>query len=156
MNRNGLNSGKINTLVYSAKLDLLYFIIFILSELVILVAAFLVLTKGYSPFNFILVGFFLIIGIGTAWMFLGIRYIIDARWLEFIMGPFRTKVLLSEIQAVSKTRSILSSWAVSINRLKLRTRRGIYEISPMQPEEFINTIHERNPAIRIDEESIEN
>jgi|GEM_PF-1445559 len=148
MDKQYSNAGNTNAFVYRAKIDLLYFLIFIIVEVAILIAIFLVLTKGFSPLNLVLVGFFVIIGIGIVWMFLGIRYIVDDRWLKIQMGPFRTKILLSEIQSISPARSILSSWAVSVDRLKLRTRKGVYEISPTRPEGFTQIIHKRNPAVR--------
>lgn len=156
MDKQYSNAGNTNAVVYRAKIDLLYLLILMSAELVILIATYLVITKGLSPLNLVLVGFFIIIGVGIAWMILGIRYIVDDRWLKIQMGPFRTKVFLSKIQSISSTRSILSSWAVSVDRLKIRTRRGVYDISPKHPEGFTQTIHTRNPAIRIGDSKSKN
>ncbi len=136
-------------LLYKSKPDLLYLSIIIFVEMAILVAVYLVLSKGETPFNLFLGAIICLIGIGSAWLFFGVRYYLNGRTLELQMGPFRKKIFISEIRSVSEVRSLLSSWAVSVNRLKIRTRRGSIEISPINRAQFIRALCEKNSNIKL-------
>ena len=84
------------------------------------------------------------------WLFLTTRYIVTDTHLLVRAGPFRWRVLISEITAITPTTSPLSSPALSLDRLRVEygTRKWIGTpksilISPKDRDGFMADISER-------------
>lgn len=75
------------------------------------------------------------------WLLLGTHYTVDRGYIRIVSGPFRWRVPIDEITAVSRTRNPLSSPALSLDRLSIRygKRRRIM-ISPADQAGFLEAI----------------
>ncbi|MCW4469425.1 PH domain-containing protein [Flavobacterium sp. MFBS3-15] len=80
-----------------------------------------------------------------------LRYIIDGDVLEIRTGILgKTKIPISGIKSVEKTRNPLSAPAMSLKRLEIMY--GKYDfalISPTDRDAFINDLLEINPGIQV-------
>jgi len=72
---------------------------------------------------------------------LGTHYTIDRNVLRIVSGPFRWKVPIDQITGVEATRSLLSSPALSLDRLRIQygPRRRIM-VSPADKAGFLKAI----------------
>ncbi len=75
------------------------------------------------------------------WIMLGTWYSVDRGVLKVVCGPIRWRVPLDEIKSVERTRSPLSSPALSLDRLLIRygKRRRIM-VSPDDKDGFLTAI----------------
>lgn len=82
------------------------------------------------------------------WMWFGTGYTVTENELKVRCGPFRKTIALKEIIKVEKTDSILSSPALSMDRLEVEY--GHYNqiiISPINQDAFISLLRERCPQL---------
>jgi hypothetical protein len=87
------------------------------------------------------------------WIWFGTGYEISDDELKIRCGPFRQRIPLQEIKEIKRTRSPLSAPACSLDRMEIKygeSKRVM--ISPADKENFIKTIIEKSPSIRLDEE----
>ena len=80
------------------------------------------------------------------WLLTGTHYTVDRGELKIVSGPFRWKVSLDQIGSVEATRSLFSSPALSLDRIRIRygKRRSIM-ISPADKAGFLKAIgHDLN------------
>ena len=75
------------------------------------------------------------------WIMLGTWYFVDREVLKVVCGPIRWRIPLDEITSVERTRSPLSSPALSLDRLLIRygKRRRIM-VSPDDKDGFLAAI----------------
>ena len=75
------------------------------------------------------------------WLLVGTHYTVDRGTLRIVSGPFRWKVPVDQIMSVEATKSLLSSPALSLDRLRIRygNRRRIM-ISPADKAGFLEAI----------------
>jgi purine-cytosine permease-like protein len=75
------------------------------------------------------------------WLLVGTHYTVDRGELKIVSGPFRWKVSLDQIGSVEATRSLFSSPALSLDRIRIRygKRRSIM-ISPADKAGFLKAI----------------
>lgn len=83
-------------------------------------------------------------------------YRIEGETLRVQCGPFPyPKMQIQEIVSVRKTRTILSSPALSLDRIAVTSVKGrILIISPKQRVEFVKALLIINPNIKVDEECL--
>lgn len=92
------------------------------------------------------------LAIGVAlpiWTLLGTRYVLADDFLRIRCGPFRWRIALAEITAMTRTRSPLASPALSLQRLRIDYgRSGKVMISPMDCAAFVRALEmRRNSAV---------
>lgn len=94
--------------------------------------------------------FLVLVGIGfPLWLLLSTRYILTTTELQVRGGPFRWNVPLNAITHVAPTRSLVSSPALSLDRLRINYGRGrSIIISPKDKEAFLRDLEERRSALR--------
>ena len=75
------------------------------------------------------------------WLLLGTYYTVDRGTLKIVSGPFRWNVPIDQIHSVEATKSVLSSPALSLDRIRIRygKRRNII-ISPADKKGFLAEI----------------
>lgn len=82
------------------------------------------------------------------WLLRGTYYEVSSDTLRIVCGPYRQRILISDITAIEPTRSMLSSPALSLDRLRIRygkIRRVL--VSPADKRGFIR-------ALGFDEETV--
>lgn len=90
---------------------------------------------------------------GAAWLCLSILnstgYTLTDRELLIRSGPFRTRIDLETLDQVTPSRIALSSPALSLDRLRLRTRRNRFGvlISPEHKHAFVQQLLARCPHL---------
>jgi hypothetical protein len=81
-----------------------------------------------------------------AWLALRTYYAVDKNVLRVVAGPFRWKIPIDQITSVTPTRTLLSSPAMSLDRLKIeygKLRPVI--VSPADKKGFLRAIgHDEN------------
>ena len=83
-------------------------------------------------------------------MLLNIRYTIDGTALQLRCGFFKSTCDIRQIKEISRTRTIESAPAASLDRIRIRFKKGGDVIlSPMHKEEFIRHLMSINPDIRV-------
>lgn len=75
------------------------------------------------------------------WLMLGTHYTVDRGILKIVSGPFRWKVTIDRITSVEATKSLLSSPALSLDRIRIRygKKRRIM-VSPADKAGFLKAI----------------
>jgi len=80
------------------------------------------------------------------WLSLRTYYAVDDKTLRVVSGPFRWKIAIDEIKSVTPTRSLWSSPAMSLDRLRIvygKNRRVM--VSPADRQGFLRAIgHDEN------------
>ena len=84
------------------------------------------------------------------------KYSIDDQSLRVQCGPFPyPKIQIQDIVSIRKTRSILSSPALSLDRSAVTSRKGRFLIiSPKDRVAFIQAILAINPDVKVDEDCL--
>lgn len=86
----------------------------------------------------------LIAGVGAGlpiWLLLATRYTLDGERLTVQCGPFRWRIPIAEISAITPTRNPLSSPALSLDRLRIDYGSGLtVMISPSDKDQFLRDI----------------
>lgn len=87
----------------------------------------------------------LLIGAGLPlWILAATDYTLEAGELRARSGPFRWRVPLRDITAITPTRSLLSSPALSLDRLRIDYGRGrALMISPADRQGFLGALEQR-------------
>jgi hypothetical protein len=90
----------------------------------------------------VIIGGSAVIALGLpVWLLLSTYYDIQAGVLTIRSGPFRWSVPISDITSVEASRSLLSSPALSLNRLEIQYGRGkTVLVSPKDIQGFRNAI----------------
>ena len=65
-----------------------------------------------------------------------------------MVGPFRWRVPIDAITAITPTRSALSSPALSLDRLRIEYGERAILVSPIYKEGFVRALRAVNPSIR--------
>ena len=83
-----------------------------------------------------------VVGAGLLlWMLLSTQYRVEGSELRIQSGPLRWKIATSSITSVTRTRSALSSPALSLDRLRIEYGGGkAIMISPLDREGFLRAI----------------
>jgi len=75
------------------------------------------------------------------WLFISTVYIVENEQLLIRSGPFRWRINLAEITSVEPSRSLLSSPALSLDRLKIHyANHRVVLVSPKDQQGFIRAL----------------
>jgi uncharacterized membrane protein YdbT with pleckstrin-like domain len=93
------------------------------------------------------------------WIYFGTYYELRDEYLYCRSGPFFEKIPYDRIKSIRPCRNMLSSMALSLNRLEIRQHgrgyiTGTTLISPVNPEEFMKLLKERCRHIEPDKNQI--
>jgi hypothetical protein len=130
-------------LPFSSKIDL-WLLIVLMSAVALCLWAIGENWQGIVNGNWLL-GLALIPGVLVPlWLLGSLRYFLSDETLRIRCGPFKWRVPIREITAISPTRSPLSSPALSLDRLRIEYSQGrAIMISPEPREEFIRQLEFR-------------
>jgi hypothetical protein len=89
-------------------------------------------------------------GVVLVTLLLDTNYTVTGEELRIHSGPFRWRIALSEVRAVSPSRSWLSSPALSLDRIRVQygVARSVL-VSPREKQRFVDCLRERCPAAHI-------
>ena len=119
--------------------------VFVLLVVVIITEAWAIGTAAMQAGDPIATTVTILVGIAVVallvWLLVGTHYTVDRGTLRIVSGPFRWKVPVDQIMSVEATKSLLSSPALSLDRLRIRygNRRRIM-ISPADKAGFLEAI----------------
>lgn len=74
------------------------------------------------------------------WIYFGTFYEVDREYLYVISGPITWRIKLTEINEIKETNDIISSPALSSDRLKIKFGRKSIMISPENKEAFVEAL----------------
>ncbi len=84
----------------------------------------------------------------SIWIWVGTVYIIEGGDLFIKCWIFRRRVKIADISNIVKTKNILSSYALSVERLCLTEKgKGHFYLSPKNVDDFIEELKKSNPGI---------
>lgn len=128
--------------VFKSKQDLWLIAILYLSSLICLLASVYVLAEGFSTVNIIVALLTSVIGgIFPIWLIFSLQYQVDEKMLNIICGPFRWKIKLTTIKSVKPSTDMISSPALSLDRLLIVHGNGkVVLVSPKDKEAFISAL----------------
>lgn len=93
----------------------------------------------------------MLVGIGVLmplWLLLGTRYLVSNDELRIVSGPFRWIIPVSDIHGLAKTFDLVSSPALSLDRLRIDYGDGkSVLISPADESAFVQLLSEHNPRL---------
>ncbi|CAN7412975.1 MAG: PH domain-containing protein [Acidovorax sp.] len=114
------------------------------------IAAPMVLFSTSSAERAVLAGVVLVTLVLPIWLLLDTNYTVTGEELRIRSGPFRWSIALSEVRAVSPSRSWLSSPALSLDRIRVQygVARSVL-VSPREKQRFVDCLRERCPAAHI-------
>lgn len=136
-------------MLFTAKKDAVYSV---LVWLTVLVSLWMIVTEFSWSFSGIiwLVTGTLILGL-LLWFWFGTNYRITEGTLIIHNGPFRYRITVNEIHRIRKTKSILATPALSVDRLAVEYGKYMdVQISPQNEEEFVELLVRLNPDIQVD------
>jgi hypothetical protein len=127
--------------IYKSKIDTW---VFALVGVAMAMSAYVGVTVMVSGTPDILWTGFLTIGLGIVlplWLLFSTRYTLDASLLTVRSGPLKWKIPVGDIISITPTRSIFSSPALSMDRLRISygNKRSLM-ISPRDKEQFLQDI----------------
>lgn len=106
----------------------------------------------FSISNFVLLVLGLIIIVWLPWIWFSTGYLVEDNTLIIQAGPFKQTVDIKEIRKIMKEKSILTSGALSIDRLQIQYGKYKYVgISPKKEYEFIKLLRRKNSEVQIDD-----
>ena len=75
------------------------------------------------------------------WLLTGTYYTVDRNTLRVVAGPFRWRVPVDQITSVEATRTLLSSPALSLDRMRIRYgSKRVIVVSPADKAGFLKAI----------------
>ena len=128
--------------IFKSKQDTWLIAVLYLSSLICFFASAYVLFEGVSVTNIIIAIFTSLIGgIFPIWLIVSLRYTIDDKMLNITCGPFKWRIELSSIKSVEPSSDMVSSPALSLDRLLIVYGVGkVVLVSPNDKEGFISAL----------------
>jgi len=126
---------------FKSKVDSWYYLLLIIIPITVLVPVFFAPTET-DRLAGIVVG--LLATALPVWLLYSTVYEVDEETLKIRSGPFRWTIQLVEIRKVEPSRSLLSSPALSLDRLRIEygSHRSVL-VSPKEKEAFIEAVRPR-------------
>ncbi len=127
-----------------------------LFRIIIIGSALISILPGLITLDWITLLILFPIGVVLLWLWFRTGYLIDGEQLKIKFGPFKKTISIHSIRKLTKTKSLLSSPALSMNRIEIMYNNyDIVYISPEYENEFIHFLQEVNPNMEIDDKLLE-
>ena len=128
--------------VFKSKQDTWLVAILYVSSLICFLASVYVLAEDFSAVNVIVAVFTSVIGgVFPIWLIMSLQYQVDEKKLNITCGPFRWEIELSTIKSVEPSTDMISSPALSLDRLLIVHGNGkVVLVSPKDKEGFISAL----------------
>lgn len=127
-------------MVFRSKIDLWLLIVLIITAAIPLTQAVAALQNGENWIPHVLISGLL--GICFLWLLRSTKYTISRDTIVIQSGPFRWRIPKAEITRISSSKSVISSPALSLDRLKIEYSGGRNSIlvSPKDKNGFIQAV----------------
>lgn len=122
---------------FNSKRDLWITLILIIISAYLVIMAFFITAPSYIRYML-----FSLVSL-IVWIYLYTYYIIDENYLVIRCGPVKIRILYEDIEHVKSTRNLISSMALSIDKVKIKTNKqgfSVIYISPKNKDMFINEL----------------
>ena len=128
-------------MVYKSKIDWWMHLIFISFFAITLVSVVLMVVK-YNLVLLLNVALLVLLDVVLLLpLYLSTKYYLLPDGLLIICGLFKTKINYEDIKKIEKSRCILASAALSIDRIKITYKMDEVLISPVNRDEFIENLN---------------
>jgi hypothetical protein len=126
--------------VFRSKIDLWLLIVLIAAAVIPLTQAMAALQHGSSWIPHVLI--FVLLGGGFLWLLFSTKYTVDKDTLAIQSGPFRWRIPKNDITRIAPSRSLISSPALSLDRLRIDYAGGQNSIlvSPKDKIGFLKAV----------------
>ena len=95
----------------------------------------------------ILAGFVVVYAV-VEWILGSTYYTVDQDFLRIRSGPYRTRLLISDIRSITRSSNPLAAPALSLDRLEIRDGNGrSVLVSPHEDELFVESLRSINNSI---------
>lgn len=123
---------------FTSKVDWWYYLVVISIPVVVVVPALMSASSEDDVPSFIACLFALALPL---WLLVSTDYTIEGRALKIRSGPFKWQVSLDDIHKVEETRSVISSPALSLERIKIDYGQGkTVIVSPKDKHGFMEAV----------------
>lgn len=130
-------------MIFSAKKDAVYAIVIWSASIILLP----ILLFNYS---LALLVIFIVMNLNSLWIWNSTSYKIENGELLIKSWLFRNRVKVKNIYEISKTKNVWSSYALAVERLKIKVRLNpAFYVSPNDFEKFIEELKKYNPEIKV-------
>lgn len=95
---------------------------------------------------------FLNFGILVLWIYNATFYVLSEDFLILRCGPLKVKIPYENIDSIKCTRNLISSIALSVDKLKIKISGkglGVVYISPLNKEEFVKQLSKKCVRLKI-------
>ena len=129
---------------FNSKIDLWLIIALTFSIGVSVWGAWDLIVNQASNSSFVLAFFLLVLGVGLpTWLMVRTKYIVVENTLNIVSGPFSWKIEISSINKVSNSRNLMSSPALSLDRLEIEFQHNKrILVSPKNKNDFLAAINQ--------------
>jgi len=133
---------KLKAILHRSKVDTWLLATLVFSAAVSIAAAGFILYIESSPVTWVAAIFTTIAGAGLPiWLLTSTYYKLESGSLLVSCGPFKFNIRLADITSITQSRSLLSSPALSVDRLRIGYGSGkSLMISPSDKEQFLKDI----------------
>lgn len=123
-----------------------------ISVLMLGISIVLITITFVSQFKIIYKTFFLLLGMLILWIYNSTFYILSEDFLILRCGPLKVKIPYENIDYIQFTKDLISSIALSTDKLKIKTKDkwfNIVYISPLNKEEFVKKLSKKCDELKI-------
>ncbi|QOL24982.1 PH domain-containing protein [Thalassotalea sp. LPB0316] len=128
--------------IFKSKQDAWLIAVVYTSSFICFIASGYVLAQGLSITNIIIAAVTALVGgVFPIWLIVSLKYVVDEKLLKIICGPFKWHIELSAINSVVPSSDLVSSPALSLDRLLINYGFGkTVLVSPKDKKGFIGAI----------------
>ena len=129
---------------FKSKMDSWILIVLLISVAISVLAAVSLLLQGTRFVNVAVAVFLLAVGAFLPlWLLATTRYVVHGHQLEVQCGPMKWTINIADISSITETNNILSSPALSLDRLLIRYKNKEIMISPADKAGFLKALEQR-------------
>ncbi|MEM1404835.1 MAG: PH domain-containing protein [Pseudomonadota bacterium] len=134
-------------MVFESKVDVWLQVLFVMSIAFCGITCFSMLRQPLGTAGWLTIGSTLAVGVAfPIWLYLSTKYTVDDHQCRVSSGPFRWVINLDDIEDIKPTTNVLSSPALSLDRLLITYADGkSLMVSPEDKKGFIAALKRKSP-----------
>jgi uncharacterized membrane protein (UPF0182 family) len=137
---------EVKVMKFKSAVDWWYYLVIVAAAAAVLFAVLPPVLSG--DLSIVFGGATILLSLGLPiWLLVSTSYWVDTSSLLIRSGPFSWTIALVDVQSIKPSRSVLSSPALSLNRLEIRYGRGRrILVSPADRDAFIDAVNQVTQA----------